>query len=1405
MSIDNLGSPFEVDEELGEGVVTPEILSQIEELERQEQLEREQEAAPVAAPAPTQPSAPQPQPSAGGTQQPTQPTEPAGPDAPVEPSGEMVKIGDKMYPVEDVQYDTNIFGQKVANLTPEAARRENAARRQGEELGGATYLGQDLGDTNQQVRERLSAAGQGLFDFGIETANTFLPEGQQIAKPTPYEDGIAEATRKISSVVLPTIIIGGGLQSLGTKINTQVGHALGRSKFVQWIGARGADALTGLGVGAVSSEYEGDNLTGWIKKNLPPWMDFIPDSVATLENDGPDAKRFKNIQEDLSLGFLIPFTGALGKVFSSTDDVKRAFQIVPGSTPQSKAAIEAMSPESSAKIQARQIWSDTKSPDSPDFDALAPEMQDDLIRGYTETGEILTDPVGSEVAKAVVKQEQSLDELGQYNLMRNPENTEFALKGVHDLYNWNETGMRYVDDFGVVGASVDASRIANNLDTVNGRIGSMVSQPAVKYAGTTVGGTDEVVEGLARQLDAAGDFSVTGAGWELNQAQIVADGNVLVNQMIDPALTVNQVNEIINPIYVDTPAGRMQIDGGYADMFNATPEGVPSDLYARAQALVQSSMSGQVADMAEGIRLNRGSASIPNAQEQFRDNLMALYKMAGTNAYYTKSKARLAQGLKEGMDPGMLKTANDNNIIGYEQFKLTLQNKSDELGENLKWFEENEPQLLESFLELYEMTDGKIKDINTLNQDILDSFTKWRVIWDENPQARNILAGAIRANYINSTLSAGETAANALYGNLGGLIFEPISYFAGAVTRGDLKSIQRGWMAYSAMWDTSKKSFPYAGKMFMKASQNPQSVSGQTKLDFLVRNEEKLEIYKQIADVKAEQGNNGLKYLIEQYENLQDMANDPVFRFVPNLFTGFDGMARSTIANAEARFRAMDVLEQNGKNITAAEVKQIADMEYNRMFDSQRNLIVDEAVKFRSNEIALNVDNQFTKGLDNMLSRVPMMKTILMFPTTLANGMRIVDEILPYSVFQRDLNELAFTPVKTLMSSPERVDRLLAARGYKTGEMTQIDKLNTIVDIKNRVRGKKAIAGFIGMAAMGQILNDKLTGDGFYDKELQASRRENSNWKARTIEIPGGQRIEYEKVLGPGLSNWVATFANIHDNFDKLGEAKLENLRRKMFFILGGAMTDDTILGSLRPVVEMLQGNDAAWERWAAGQVNSLGPLGGARSEASRILNAGLKEVNQEFMSLIENKNSAFFLDQENRLPYVYNPVTGKIPNQYSMFQRLWNAYSPIKIHPAQTPEEKFLQEVDYDYSTSATTWEGVELDTTERSAILKKMGEQEIFKKGIKRIAATAAARNTVNELKAARDAGVTSEQLNLSNYDNVHTELRKLQKQAEKSAYSAINFELRNAIQARITEKKNQTQRERLGIIENLTGMRK
>lgn len=1220
----------------------------------------------------------------------------------------------------------------------------------------------------------------GVLDPVIELANKFLPKSAQIPKVTPYENGVASAVRAISSVVIPTLAFQGAGFALAAKaqgVSTKVlgaGNAinrLGNTAFMKFLGSRGIEASASVALGSFSSEYEQDNAFGTLKKMLPAQYDFIPDDWATLDSNSTDEKRIKNITEDLALGFLIPFVGQLGVLGDALGKMKKAFRRPPkmvGETSKAQKIIDDLTPAAKS---------------------------DDLVE---------------ELSRYAAKQEADLDELGYYNQAMNPD-ANVPLKGVNDLYDWNEVGMRSLDDFGIIGASVDAVRIAKNKGSVYGRLGNFISEPARKYAITTPGGVEEVTLGLTKQLKDADRYGMEAADWSISFDEISEQGDNLVLELFDPTVGVDEIRKILDPVIVKNKFGVETLtDEGYAGIFrminDQAKEFTGMDI-AKAQAYTATSLSGQIADLSEGVRLNRGSAAVDQAKEKIRDNLAYLQQLQGTTKYYLDKKRgimRLGErALAFGKTPEQLVKQIQEDT---PQALRIIQDESDRFTQSWEYLQDNNPEVLDSFLELYELSDGKINSITKMNEDILNTFVRWRPLIDGAPDAPNILVQAIRGNFYNSLFSVGS-GAKALYGNLSGLVAEPVSYFAGAIMHKDLKSIQRGWMAYSAIFDTQRKALPYAGKIFMKASQDPSSVASLTKLDLVIKNEKKLAQYKNIARIEAERGNHGFEYVVGFYENMKAMESDPVFRLIPNLFTGFDGYTSASLANAHARFRAMDELERLGKEISPDEVKRIADKEYNSMFD-ENGIIADEAVKYNTGEIALNLNSEVVTRIQGVFEVLPPLRMFSRFPGTLANIIRTADDYIPAPIrsFQSDINELAYTSVETFMEQPELVETLLTKRGYKLAQMDETARLNAIVDLKNKTLGKKGVSAIITSIVLGSVVKDIITGDGLfdmtgdgnYDRQLQRSRIKNSNWEKRTITGPGGIRFGYDELLGPGLSNWVSTLATIGDNFDMLGEAAFENLRDKMVLVLASAITDKAGLSALRPLVEVLSGNDSAMNTFAAGQINSLGPLGGVRNEMGKILDGGLKEINNDIISHLKNRNQLLgIIDPANRLPTVISPVTGEAPNKYTMLQRIYNSYSPLKIHPALSKEEQFLYDIEYDVSSAFKKRNGVDLINTERAELSSLMGKRGYFRDQIRNIMRTADARNTINELQEARRRGIKSDKVSIAFYDQIHIKLDTALKNAEELAFSELESPVRLSIEQRILEKQRDNQRAEQGLM--------
>lgn len=1185
---------------------------------------------------------------------------------------------------------------------------------------------------DKQDRDMLSAIPVGVADFGVDLIN-MIP-GVNVPKLPRYENDIAEATRNISSVVIPTMAGAGAIKAAGLAGHARLGWGIGNLKSVQWLGTTGAAAGSGAFVGAVSSEYEQDNALGALKQNFPLVGDFIPDSLATLDSDSPDEKRIKSIKEDLLGGLLIDTIGPAVKLakglFSTRQVVQpgvvRTVPTLVGETPQARRWIAENGPPKNVNLD-------------PETDFL-----DNLAR-----------------------REESLDELGSYNLSLDPQ-MSVPLKGVHDMFDYGELGMRQVDAYGIAEAGIDAARISKNLDTVNGRIANFISEPALSYSLTDVGNMGDISLGFAKELENAGPLGMVGRNWKVTFADQLDATMDITQDLFDPRMSREDIARIVAPMTTVNSTGTQVLSEEGFGMVTKALRGFGEELsamdYTRAESLLAGSLSGRISDLSEGMRIADGTVAVEGAQDKLIDLMKYLYQVQGSATYYKNRKVNLLEQIKNGF----------TNITGYNAATINegsevakkVFRRSEYFGESLKTLAKTDPITVKQLMLAYEMTDGRISSINTLNDYIFDlTGNLGKGLIDMDPATKNLLISGVWNNMYNSVLSAFKTPIQALTGNASNMILKPVTHFAGALRHGDLKAMQRNWIAYSSITESFGKALNYSGSVFRKASQDPNSVASVTRTDLLLKQEKELELLQELARSKMAEGDDGLAFVVRQIEMMNGMAKDPVLRFGSNALIATDGLTGSMVANSESYFRAMDELADSGQKISKESVKAISDKYYAKMFN-KKGLIKDEAVKWTNNEMALNLDSPLIGGITGLTERLPILKPFLMFPTTGGNRIALLTKYAPYSPFIREVNQLANTPLKQILGNTEFIDNILTTRGIDISTMSDLAKQNRITDIKYEVIGRKYVGMATVASAVGLMMNTRITGTkGLTDQRAQASRVKQSNWKPKTIEIPGGKVVSYES-LGI-VGDWLGLTVDIMDNFTSLGGVQVGEYLSLMGMLLAANLTDNTGLSTIKPLTDMTTGTKG-FERWAAGFVNGLGPLAGQRAEWSRVFADGLRIVEADFMSQLENRNRfANELDPTANNAFIYSPVTGKKANGYSFLQRLWNSTNVMQVHDTPSPEEDFLSEWEFDTATTFETIEGVKVPPPIQSELMRIMGEQGIFRRGIKEVMRSAKDSNAAGSYEEIKGTG---NQAAIDEWMSIHRRLKDAQTAGKESAIMSL-----------------------------------
>ena len=1186
---------------------------------------------------------------------------------------------------------------------PEATAQEPVAANRYRDAEGNL----DIEKLRREGGEFDVAALTGVVDFGIDLLN--LIPNVDIPKTSPFENEVAQSVREISSIVIPTLAIGGAASGA-----IKGAGAVQKSKFlsdplVKHIG----EAALGAGTGAfvdytVEINQEDDNLSGSLRKNYPRWFGWLPEDLATLDEDSPDVKRSKNVLEGAYLGVGVDVLLGLNKLFKGVRGIDRSTQWVPES-------------------EKAKVWFDK----NLEIDADTPEEV---------------------VERSAAKRSEALDEVGSYNFEQSP-NLDQPVFGVHDLYGYQEQGIRSADDLGVIGAAVDYARIRKDIDTVYGRVGSVVTEGALKFGLEAADNQEIVIRGIAEQLKDAGEYGYnTASGRYLSHDEILESGEELAGMFYE--MDVPQLKQAIKRfqgVDVDTGAPVLKSEA-YAGAMGAIKRYMDDYInmdYMRAQAYVGTSFAGQISDMAQGMRLTEGTPAIERAQEQILDRVEFLMAQKGMTSY-ARGRALNMLNLwnrmsKKGTDAFQMAEAkrlenlvkNESNATLRAMERIKQEAKS--VVDNLRVIKEERPEMLAPLMLAYELTDGNVNTITKLNNYVKASTgVLSKAFVDLTPEIPSVVLRGFWSNVYNSTLSAFATPIKAGLSNAALLIEKPVRTLAGGMAAKDNQTIRRGFYQYISMVETLQDSFGYMKEVFKRSGSDPYVVAARD--DIGLKNERQLEILNQFADAKAERGDYGPQVMMQVINDMNALADHPYLRFGNRAMQALDGFTQSMIATAEAKGRAFDMVTKEGKEVfDAKKADALYKQVRSEMFDSN-GLITDSAVKHTSGEIALNLDNAANDAFSGAIRRFPILKPFLLFTKTPLNEIALSASYTPLGIFSKARQDFDL-PFEEM--SGQRVEELLTARGIDLSNTPSIRaKYN---ELRADIKGREAIGNIAVASAFGLFFSDRITGNGLYDKQKHALRRD-ANWKPRSIRLPGGDWVSYDN-LGP-ITNWLALTVDVMDNFDQLASNDIEEQLRKLGFVFASSITEKTTTSGLEVAFDVFRGDVGAIEKWSSSFLTSATIPGSSQlAEISRLIDPGLKEVEQDVFSLVRNRLPLL----KGQLPAKHDWIDGGevgVPDTF--LARAWNTYSPWKISGKISDEKQFLMDIEYDARpTLQTNGKGVELTDDQRSEITDIMGRDGLFKDGIRRVMQSTDAKEFRRQYKEAVDAGLEPD---LSKFQNLH-----------------------------------------------------
>jgi hypothetical protein len=1234
-------------------------------------------------------------------------------------------------------------------------------------------------DTARNLGENFAPV-VGISDTIIDTLNLATPRGiPDIPKIPEYESKTVEAIRDISGLVIPSLGLRAKALQWGAKAKAAgVGPAwlksLGNSKSFEYFAKFGIDLGTGGLVDYVAEQNQkDDNLLGTLKKYWPRTYQWIPNSIATNDDDTAGEKRLKNVNEGAVFNVLASIVEGVAYLTKAGRSISRTAKFTPAKE-NGVANINELTKDE---------FTDIKFSDKP--------IEDQVLRGYA-------------------RKEKELNMLSEYYISKGQEPPNWP------EFTESETLVRTKDADGIIGAQVDAAQIQNNIESGWGRIGNLIHESARKE-GIELENLSRrtLVSELTQQIKDGGKFRKTlRSGTVITERMIDAAGKKLAATLLHPRVDTNDILGILDEFKrsVDESAirivGKKGLNRAVKDL---KAQMLDIDVH-KARAYLTTSEAGQVADFSEGARLMEDGDSVLRTIDLMADRLEVLMVEKGLANFEANSMLSNMNSWKSAIDTGDKEIINAaaDTILNATNGKLTeLIPKVKDWTGTLKAVARENPQFLRPLLLANEFTDGNVDTLWKLHNWAGENLATFRkAAYDANPEVPSIVNKAMWSNIFNSALSAISTPMNAGVGNLTGLLGKGLATVSGAVVHGDVVRAKKAMVAHFALDDTLQKSFDHMRLVFRKAANNPNDVSYVMRGDIARETEQGLESLRAWSDAASANGEDGGKMMLSVFEDLDALSKDPVLRFGGNSMTALDGFSKSVLANTEAKYRVLNRLAQSGEELTEDGFRKAVNEIYEGWFDS-RGMISNDAVDAATREIALNADSPVVEAMNNFIKRFPAARTFIWFPRTTANVIDTFGKWSPAGVFSADYWKM-WGPLgrkKTSEFSFDQIKEILQSKGKPVDEFA----LETFELLRYEVKGKAALGSLMVTAAGFAGINDRCTGTGHYDKARQ-TMRVRSGWKPKSCKMPGTNKVVSYEWMGP-IGDWLALTLDIADNADTLTTAVQEDLYNKAAFVLSSAITNRTVLSQLEPMYDVLQGNGAAATRFISNFGNNLVPLGSARNELGKILYPQLRQLRSELDENLRNRNAwldAF--DPERALPSVVDPVDGReISKEDNWFIRVWNR-TPFKIHSQPSKERQFLIDIEFNSSpTMRMSQRGIVLENHEITAINSKIGEQGIYKQKINEIMKDAnkltykAPDGTVykgfqNIIRAQRRGFITSEILDTAKYENIYARLTQAYAQAKVFAENSLDEPMRSGIREREYDKMNADIDQRTGNLDQL-----
>jgi hypothetical protein len=1260
----------------------------------------------------------------------------------------------------------------------------------------------DLGKAARQTLEGATAIPMGILDFGMDAIGR-IPGAEHIDdgwdQKTKFQNPFFQKLRNMASIVVPSIAAGMVAGPAGTAAaNVVRGGALARGAATLAIGTALESSVI-----ALSDEGTDDNLTTFVKE-AAPWLP-VPQALVIEDGDSPTVRRLKNIYENAGLGVIGSLIGYAFQArkpimnwFRPKDEAAKAYKtseaLVNGDpdtmTRVSELSTKAQEAKAAAEVHAQMIVDDPANAFQHSVELeMARKAADDLenesvtlTKEYLETGasQATRNPIESYLERDQISRDIQIDEIGKERLYADPT----GLNGVDPYispYLFPEGSTAAFSKSPGYMARNMADTTAIKLGGVDGSPAPMMSERAYQSLSRTIDNPEgstfarDIVFELGEEARAAGNFDAVVDGFRYTKSQM-HDAAWQIYKDIIMADSVGDVRKL----FVDNRDIKTILDGRKISYINDVQAQAVAyalrDLTDRyigrvvteTSARAMDTTGREIADIAEAYKTFPEAADFSRTTEALADRIAFLMEEYSLNKYIAgwalKNHDRWEKAVSKAADPA-------SAIEGIrKQFDLKLNEaklKSQNYREMIVKVAKERPDAAQALIDAFALSKGDVDTIDKLmkwgakqvsplgllrgDSDGLNAFAQgaWAVRYN------NMLSGIsfLRAAVANQ-VALGLRTTNAYLGTGIGMMMgkntvddlRKATYVYGSMWSTNNKALADAWGTYKRLWN--------AGKWGEDLKMDARLLAREDLVDYV-----KPDVWKTLEKMEAIWEKDGDLGKLMQYRSarfLYDLGNWRWFKYGTNGLVSADAFVNTTVATQLAKSRAWDEvfsIGYKGKEL-AEQLAKAEKLAYDEMFDAAGNL-TDQAVKYASGEIAMNLDDQVASWISSGLNKAPFLKPFFMFPKTGVNAAKMAMSYTPLALLP---NTNRYAKVLWAGDNLDKVKEALLDHGIVYDAVP--NGMAIFKGLEAEYRGRLAFAGLLTSGLFGHAMAGKIRGNGPVNAGERKKLRDNFDWKEKTINI-GGQWVSYAGL--PALDPLLTIIGDAAFYSRDIGSTLFEDIGDKIAWTLSATFVNQTFVSGLEPLVAIANGDDTAISRYIASEARAAIPMSGALGVVSNAITSSQKDIYKDLVGYVSNRLPGL----SSTLPEQIDIYTGKPLNDIdNPVLRSLNAVNPVKISDGTEPWRQWLID---------SGWDGVQMirkDSTgnheytsaEREILYRYIGEQQLWKQ-FDKLSKNKKYNDQLDRIRAMRMQGRPSDEIDAAQSE-VYSVMNRIMRDAQKAA---------------------------------------